>query len=326
MELRDRFLRPIRSLRISLTDRCNFRCSYCLPYPHLIPYTPREDLLSFEEITFVVEYATSLGIGSVRLTGGEPLLRKGIEELIGMLKTRTSLKDLSLTTNGFLLAEKAQALKQAGLDRVNISLDSLNPQRFFELTGGDLKRVFEGIYAAVECGFNPVKINTLLLKGVNDDELFGLCELARKLPVVVRFLELMPIGEGKILFEGGRFLNGSLLREELIRRYGLVPEEKMGGNGPARYYRFPDGRGILGFITPVSEKFCASCTRFRLTAKGELYPCMAYTIAIPLKDAIRKRDEEALRAGFLKAAFLKPDGHHWDKGEVTTVSMVKLGG
>jgi cyclic pyranopterin phosphate synthase len=326
MTLEDRFGRRINYLRISVTDRCNLRCQYCMPLEGLEFHSKRE-ILTFEKIVHTVQVANTLGIDRARLTGGEPLVRKDLPKLVRMLKRETGLKELSMTTNGLLLAEAAEELKRAGLDWVNVSVDSLDSGRFREITRfGELDRVWEGIERAAEAGLTPVKINTLVLRGFNDDEVESWLKLTLDHELVVRFLELMPIGEGVTLKRLGSFANLTEIKEELIARYGLVPAKPSKGNGPARYWRVPGARGMIGFITPISDKYCDSCNRMRLTANGELRPCLAYDVHVKLGGAIKQGDTRAVRAAFLKAAEIKPEGHYWEVGQTTQTVMSSLGG
>ncbi len=325
-QLVDRFGRRIDYLRISVTDRCNLRCQYCMPLTGL-EFHPKSEILTFEEIVETVQVANELGITKARITGGEPLVRRDLPQLVRMLKRETDLQELSMTTNGLLLAAQAEALAEAGLDWVNVSVDSLDPKRFREITRfGDLERVWEGIERAAQAGLTPIKINTLILKGFNDDEVDRWVELTLDHELVVRFLELMPIGEGVKLKHLGSFANLTEIREELIARYGLVPARPARGNGPARYWKVPGARGMLGFITPISDKYCDSCNRMRLTANGELRPCLAYDVHVKAGEAIQRGDRAAVKRAFLRAADIKPEGHHWEVGQTTRTVMSSLGG
>jgi cyclic pyranopterin phosphate synthase len=326
MKLKDRFCRVINYLRISVTDRCNLRCQYCMPLTGLT-FHPKREILTFEEIVRAVQVANELGIDRARLTGGEPLVRKGLPTLVKMLKRETGLKELSMTTNGLQLAEHAGALAAAGLDRVNVSVDSLHPDRFRRITRfGDLEHVWQGIERAAEVGLRPIKINTLVLKGFNDDEIEQWLKLTIDHELIVRFLELMPIGEALRLNGLGRFANLSEVRAELIERYGLIPARPPEGNGPARYWKVPGAQGLIGFITPISDKYCDTCNRMRLTANGELRPCLAYDLHVKAGEAIKRGDTRAIKAAFLRAAEAKPEGHHWEVGQTTQTVMSSLGG
>jgi cyclic pyranopterin phosphate synthase len=324
--LLDRAQRPIRSLRLSVIDRCNLRCEYCMPADGL-KFARTAELLTFDDILFTLGVATELGIHRVRVTGGEPLLRPDLPGLIAKIRGETAVTDLSLTTNALLLHRHARALRDAGLTRVNISLDSLRPDRFSSVTrNGHLRDVWRGIEAAAEAGLGPLRINAVVLNGFNDDEVEEWLALTRTRDITVRFLELMPIGEGASLGRLGRFANLTALRAGLVERHGLVPATDASGNGPAKYWRAPGAPGRLGFITPLSEKYCRDCTRFRLTSTGEVRPCLAFDVQVALRDAIRARDARAVRDGFVEAARIKPDGHHWDVDQVTHTGMSRLGG
>lgn len=326
MTLQDRFGRRINYLRISVTDRCNLRCQYCMPLEG-VEFHPKSEILTFEEIVETVQVANELGIDRARLTGGEPLVRKNLPQLVKMLRRETDLTELSMTTNGLYLPETAEALAEAGLDWVNVSVDSLDPKRFREITRfGDLERVWEGIERAAEAGLTPVKINTLILRDFNDDEIEAWLKLTLDYNLIVRFLELMPIGEGVALKRLGSFADLTEIREELIERYGLVPARPERGNGPARYWKVPGAKGMIGFITPISDKYCDTCNRMRLTANGELRPCLAYDVHVKAGEAIKQGDLPAIRAAFLKAAEIKPQGHHWEVGQTTRTAMSSLGG
>lgn len=322
--MKDRFGREHHYLRISVIDRCNLRCHYCMPL-HAKFFDPKE-VLSFDEIVTVVQVATELGIRSVRLTGGEPLVRPNLPELIYRLKTECDLEEISCTTNGMLLGRFAKDLKDAGLDRINVSVDTLRPDRFQKITRfGSLETVLDGLRRAVAVGLTPLKINAVILKGFNDDEIEDLFTLTLIENVTVRFLELMPIGEALSLDGLGGYLNLTNVRRWLTEKYGLVPAEEK-GRGPARYWKVPGAPGKVGFITPISDRYCATCSRLRLTANGEIRPCLAYDVHVNLRDAIRRGDRDAIAAGIQKALALKPAGHHWDEGQITKTAMSSLGG
>lgn len=322
--MKDRFGREHTYLRISVIDRCNLRCHYCMPL-HAKFFDPKE-VLSFDEIVTVVQVATELGIRSVRLTGGEPLVRPNLPELIYRLKTECDLEEISCTTNGMLLGRFAKDLKDAGLDRINVSVDTLRPDRFQKITRfGSLETVLDGLRRAVAVGLIPLKINAVILKGFNDDEIEDLFTLTLIENVTVRFLELMPIGEALSLDGLGGYLNLTNVRRWLTEKYGLVPAEEK-GRGPARYWKVPGAPGKVGFITPISDRYCATCSRLRLTANGEIRPCLAYDVHVNVRDAIRRGDRDAIAAGIQKALALKPAGHHWDEGQITKTAMSSLGG
>jgi len=283
-----------------------------------------KDVLSFEEIVMVVKVANKLGIDHVRITGGEPTVRPNLSTLIRMLKEETDTEDISMTTNGMLLERFAGELKEAGLDRINVSLDSLKPQRFNTITRfGNLETVLRGIRRAMEVGLTPVKINALILRGFNDDEIEDLFKLTLQDEMIVRFLELMPIGEALSL--NGSYMNLTRVKAWLIERYGLIPAEEH-GSGPAKYFKVPGAPGKVGFITPISNKYCDMCSRIRLTANGELRPCLAYDVHVNIREAIRHRDLEDIEAGLKKALWIKPKGHKWQEGQTTQTVMSSLGG
>ncbi len=258
-------------LRISVTDRCNFRCRYCMP-PEGVPPLRHADILSYEEIVGVAEAAVEAGITHVRITGGEPLVRRGLTGLIGTLAGVRGVEDLAMTTNGSLLAEHAVGLKAAGLARLNISIDSLDPDRFFRITGGArLEPVLAGLKAALAAGFEPVKINVVAMDGL-ERELDRFVALCRDHPVHVRFIELMPVGRGQTA--AGRFVPRGRILEALHEHARLMPAASPAGAGPARYYSFAGAAGTIGFISPVSDHFCPRCNRLRLTADGRLLGCL----------------------------------------------------
>ncbi|MCD5408645.1 GTP 3',8-cyclase MoaA [Candidatus Bipolaricaulota bacterium] len=318
--------RTIRYLRLSVTDRCNLSCVYCRSAA--CNEAPREDLLSFEEIVQAVRIACELGIDRVRITGGEPLVRRGISGLIRMLREGCPIADLSLSTNGLRLAELAGELKRAGLDRVNVSLDSLSPDRFRRITrGGDLGEVLAGIEAAQEAGLAPVKLNTVAMRGINDEELVELALFALDRGLTIRFIELMPVGEA---VASGLWPAAHLpvpeVRRLLAAELPLLPAEAAPGNGPARYFRVEGYPGAIGFIAPLSEPFCADCNRIRLTAAGELRPCLAHDHGLSLREPLRKGNEVTVRKLFLQAVNTKPSGHGWGESQETTTPMADLGG
>lgn len=325
-QLQDRFGRVHNALRISVTDKCNLRCHYCMPVTG-VKCAPKDQLLTFEQIVKTVQVANRLGVDRIRITGGEPLLRRDLPRLIGMLKRETDSANISLTTNALTLEKHAQALAEAGLDRINVSLDSLRPDRFEKITRfGVLETVWRGIEAASKAGMKPIKINTLLLSGFNEDEVEDWIKLTMENDISVRFMELMPIGEGAKMAEIGGYLNLTALKDRLIETHGLAPVSTESGNGPARYYAVPGALGTLGFITPLSNKYCDTCSRMRLTSTGELRACLAHDEHVDISQAIRAGDEAAIEAGFLAAVGNKVAGHNWESGQITQIGMSKLGG
>ncbi len=303
----DRFGRTHDYLRISVTDRCNLRCVYCMP-PEGVEFQPRENILRFEEIAEVVEVAASLGVRRLRLTGGEPLVRKDIEKLVAMLSAIDGIEDIALTTNAIYLAQKAKALKEAGLTRVNISLDTMKPDRFALITrGGDLSRVLAGLEASLEVGFSPVKLNVVLMKGINEDEIDDFLRMSVERPVNVRFIEYMPIGHDNDEWRN-KYLPLSVVLER-AKALGLPPVEadNVFGNGPSQNFRLPGALGTIGLIHPVSDHFCGNCNRLRLTADGHLKPCLYWIDELNVRPLIG--DREALKQMFLRALAIKPETH-----------------
>lgn len=306
----DTYQRAITYLRVSVTDRCNLRCVYCMPVEGVTPRTHAE-ILSYEEIARVVRVGVGLGITKVRVTGGEPLARKGIVELVRILAAIAGIQDLSMTTNGILLVSYADALAQSGLQRVNVSLDTLSPERYHTITRwGQLEDALNGIEAAQRAGLRPIKINMVPIRGVNDDEVV---EFARRTITHgwhVRFIELMPIGEGAHL-PGQAVVSSAEIRERILAEIGPLQPATLEGNGPARYARLPGAEGTLGFISALTEHFCPSCNRLRLSADGRLMPCLFSSSEVDLRATLRAGgDDEGLRALFLRSLAIKPDRHH----------------
>jgi len=314
--LSDSFQRPINYLRISLTDRCNLRCIYCMPAKG-VQLMSHGDILTYEEIYTIAQAAAELGINKVRLTGGEPLVRLELSQLIQMLAQIESIDDISLTTNGTLLARYAAELKQAGLRRVNISLDTLKPDRFKSITRSsfNIGDVMEGINVARSVGLNPVKLNMVVMSGVNDDELIDFATKSIDEDWHVRFIEFMPLNE--MSNTASYFVSVSEMRKRLELLGKLEPCLPSIGNGPAKYFRFPHARGTVGFITPVSEHFCIHCNRLRLTADGKLRPCLLAEDEIDLKQPLRNGISSAeLKQLIERAVVNKPLRHYLAEGYV----------
>lgn len=322
--MRDGYGREINYLRVSVTDRCNLRCRYCMPESGVRLKT-HEEILRLEEIIRLLGVAVGLGLTRIRFTGGEPLVRKNFSYLVASAAALPGVADLALTTNGILLAEKAKELRRAGLRRVNISLDTLDPERFAYLTrGGDLARVKEGIAAALASGLDPVKINVVVTRGFNEDEVEAFAALSLERPLHVRFIELMPLGEAAGQAEG--FVPVDELLARLRRVVALEPVE-VAGSGPASYYRLPGGRGTVGFIAALSRCFCAECNRLRLTADGKLRPCLAGGREIDLRGPLRAgAGDEELAALFRLAAALKPARHRMGAQPTGQRAMWQIGG
>jgi cyclic pyranopterin phosphate synthase len=314
MAYTDSYARPINYLRVSVTDLCNLRCVYCMPKEGVAKLA-HEEILRYEEITRIVWLAVDLGIIHVRLTGGEPLVRPGIVNLVKQLGTIPGLDDLSMTTNGILLDRYAKSLAQAGLDRVNISLDTLQPERFRRITRrGELEDVLAGRRAALEAGLRPVKINTVVVRGMNDDEVVDMARLTLQPDWHIRFIEVMPLGERSYWADDG-VVSSAEVRERIETELGpLAPVGGENGAGPARYYRLPGAQGTIGFISPISEHFCHACNRLRLTSDGRLLPCLLSDVALDLRAPLRAgAGDEELRHLLLEAIGAKPQGHHLDE-------------
>ncbi|MBC8207750.1 MAG: GTP 3',8-cyclase MoaA [Desulfobulbaceae bacterium] len=313
-DLVDQFSRTISYLRVSLTDRCNLRCRYCMPQgvDNDVEGLPQIDLLSYDELLRIIRIAVTMGMNKLRLTGGEPLVRPGVMDFIDGLSGLSGLNDIRLTTNGVLLADKVDVLYEAGIRKLNISLDSLKPERFAEITGVDcFAQVWQGIEAACERGFQ-VKLNAVAMRGVNDDELEDFARLAGKMQLQVRFIEFMPMGE-RSSWEKERFISA----EELQNRLALIGKlERVAGSridGPARIYNLimDDGRsGKVGFISPISHHFCDRCNRLRLTSEGRLRSCLLHDRETDLKGLLRLGGSDLEISAAIRQTILnKPKGH-----------------
>lgn len=311
-----RHISAVKTLRISVTDRCNFRCVYCMPEDKL-DWVPRADLLTFEEIVTVAKAAMSHGIRGFKLTGGEPLVRHDLPRFVGMLKSLPGAPEVSMTTNGSLLAEFAAALKTAGLDRVTVSLDTLSAERFREITrGADVRSVWRGIHAAVAAGFRHPKINCVAMRGINDDEFADFAALTLRQSLTVRFIEYMPLGRTAL---GGeyekRFVSEAEIRGHIESRLGpLAPDVPDTGHGPAVIHRLAGAKGRIGFISAMSKPFCSTCNRLRLTAEGQLRSCLFDGGEVELRPILRgsKHDaSSALRDAFVRCVAFKPEVHSY---------------
>ena len=313
MALRDSYNRPIRDLRVSLTDRCNFRCFYCLPHGEP-PIAPKEKMLSYEEIEYVCDIFVGLGIEKIRLTGGEPMLRRDIETIIRKLTRLKSdgLQDLALTTNGYYLPERAQSLKDAGLDRVTISLDSLKRDVFKRMTGVDvLDKVLAGIAAAKAAKLEPIKINAVIVRGHNEDEVADFAAFAREYDVKMRFIEFMPLDSGH---EWARedVVSGKEIRERINERFPLARVDVARGSDTSSRYRFADGApGEIGIIAPVTEPFCGACSRIRLTADGQIRTCLFSTVEHSLRDVVRSGASRAEIVEYIHSVIMKKEPRHF---------------
>lgn len=331
--LSDRQGRRLRYLRISVTDRCDLRCHYCMP-PEGTPASPRAELLRFEEIARLVRLFRALGVETVRLTGGEPLLRRGLAELVGLIRAE-GITDLALTTNATLLESQAEALHRAGLTRLNVSLDSLRPETFAHVTrGGDLGRVLRGLAAAHAVGFRPIKLNTVVVRGMNDDELPPLVDFAFEHGFVPRFIELMPLGAGAGAALGaGAVVSVKEMRSRLADRLASASAAEpadLPGRGPATYVDARGGGGRrVGFIGAVTENFCERCNRVRVTAQGQIRACLASPEGLSLRDLLRREEsDEALLDVLTTSLFGKRAGHyfHEEHDRHLDVAMSGVGG
>lgn len=327
--MEDRFRRQIDYLRISITDRCNLRCIYCMP-PQGITSRSREEILRMEEILRVAEVALQLGITKFRLTGGEPLLRKGVIPFIKSLALLPGVEDIAVTTNGTLLLELGEQLWDAGVRRLNISLDTLDSQKYHLITrGGSLEHVWDGIEKALGVGFDPVKLNIVALRNFNDCEWADFARLTLEHPLHVRFIELMPIGTSWTI-AGDSFVSCEEIKDVIEQDLGgLNPAERdVRGSGPAEYYTLPNSKGSIGFIHAMSNHFCADCNRLRLTADGKLRPCLHDQHEVDLRDALRAgASDQELQQLFHRAVALKPANHHLATGAPETGrGMCQIGG
>lgn len=311
--LRDSYGRVIRDLRVSLTDRCNFRCFYCLPHGEP-PIAPKEQMLSYEEIELVCETFVALGIEKIRLTGGEPMMRRDIETIIAKLSALKAkgLCDLALTTNGYFLPDRARDLKTAGLDRITISLDSLKKDVFKQMTGVDvLDRVLAGIAAAKNAGLEPIKINAVIVRGHNEDEVADFAAFAREHDVKMRFIEFMPLDSGHE-WDRGQVVSGREIRERISARFPLIPIAVARGSETSARYRFADGAaGEVGIIAPVTEPFCGACSRIRLTADGQIRTCLFSTVEHSLRDVLRGGASREEIIEYIEGVVLKKEPRHY---------------
>lgn len=311
--LRDSYGRAIRDLRVSLTDRCNFRCFYCLPHGEP-PIAPKDQMLSYEEIEYVCRIFVSLGIEKLRLTGGEPMLRRDIETIIRKLSELRAdgLQDLALTTNGYFLPERAHGLKEAGLDRVTISLDSLKRKVFKQMTGVDvLDKVLAGIAAAKDAGLDPIKINAVIVRGHNEDEVADFAAFAREHDVKMRYIEFMPLDSGHD-WAREDVVSGREIHDRIHERFPLVKLDVKRGSETSARYRFADGApGEIGIIAPVTEPFCGACSRIRLTADGQIRTCLFSTVEHSLRDVIRSGATREEVVEYIESVVYKKEPRHF---------------
>ncbi len=326
-KLIDKYNRHLNYLRISITDRCNLQCMYCMP-PGFIPRLHHNEILRYEEIIRIIKVGISLGISKVRITGGEPLVRKGVYDFLKRLADMDGLSDIALTTNGVSLKDNIEKIKAAGIKRINISLDTLSRNKYKEITGHDkFEQVWEGIELAHKKGFDPIKLNMVALSGVNDDELADFARLSFSYPFHIRFIEYMPIGKSRMKY------GPLLLVPEIKRRIStigkLIPVKNSINDGPAERYKFEGAKGEIGFIGALSHHFCNRCNRLRLTASGQLRPCLLSDHHEDLKSLLRKGcSDEELAEIFLTAVRHKPSDHNLSISNPTEVlsQMSSIGG
>jgi cyclic pyranopterin phosphate synthase len=317
----DAFRRPITYLRVSVTDRCNLRCVYCMPEAGL-PWIPKPDVLTFEEITSIVGAAASIGVRSIRLTGGEPLIRRDLDHLVAMIAAVPGIDDIALSTNGLLLEQQAPALAAAGLRRVNVSLDTLHEDRFTAIARRPgLDRVLAGIDAAIAHGLGPVKINCVVMRGANDDELESFARMTRERAVHIRFIEVMPVHDNVEMQK-----DAWVSSDEVLARLGALGElhavPNPHGNGPARTFAYDDAPGTVGVISPLAHDYCETCNRVRLSADGRLKLCLFGDNMIDLRTPLRTGGGEEAIVDILRASMhVKPERHHLDLGQ--TASMMR---
>jgi GTP 3',8-cyclase len=316
--LSDSFQRPIDYLRVAITDRCNLRCVYCMPEDG-VPWMPHSNILSYEELLTIIKAGAELGISKIRITGGEPLVRLGIADFVQMVARLEGIKDIAMTTNGIYLAKFAADLKKAGLNRVNVSLDTLKPEKFRQICrgkneGAELENVLQGIRAAKEAGLNPVKINMVVMVGVNDDEILDFAGKTINEDWHIRFIELMPFTGHNGQTPAG--LTAKEMKKRIDPLGKMEPYKHTWGNGPAKYYQLPGAKGTIGFITALSEHFCVNCNRLRLTADGKLRPCLMSETMIDLREPLRSGiSSDKLKDLIKEAVTAKPMGHHLTEGQ-----------
>lgn len=323
----DNFDRRVRYVRISVTDRCDFRCVYCMSED--MTFLPRAQILTLEELAMVARAFTELGVEKIRLTGGEPLVRRGIEKLVDEIGSLPGLKDFAMTTNGAGLVKYARALREGGLKRLNISLDSLDADKFHRLTRtGKLDKVIAGIHAAREAGFERIKLNAVILKNRNDDEVLDLVEFARDEGVDISFIEEMPLGDVSDHSRAETYCSSDQVQSIIEQRHALTPTTET-TLGPSRYFRMPDSDTRIGFISPHSHNFCSTCNRVRVTVEGRLLLCLGNEHSIDLRAVLRRYpgDMDALKAAIIGAMPLKPERHHFTTdGDVQVVRFMNMTG
>lgn len=326
-ELVDSFGRHVRYVRISVTDRCDFRCVYCMS--ETMTFLPRAQVLTLDEIALVTRAFVEMGVEKVRLTGGEPLVRRDIDWLVEQTSALPGLRELAMTTNGAGLVKHAQRLREAGLDRLNVSLDTLDAERFRRLTRtGELTRVLEGLQAARKAGFERIKLNAVIMKGRNDDEVLDLVEFARAEGFDLSFIEEMPLGDISDHTRDETFCSSDEVKAIIEERHELIPTTES-TLGPSRYFRMSDSQSRIGFISPHSHNFCSTCNRVRVTAEGRLLLCLGNEHSVDLRAVLRQHpgDLDALKRAIVAALPLKPERHHFTTdGDVQIVRFMNMTG
>lgn len=310
--MKDRLNRKIDYLRLSITDRCNLRCKYCMGDKDIV-FLPREEILSVDEIGRVTKIFSELGIRKIRLTGGEPLVRRNFRDIVTVIDSIEGIEEINITTNGITLYDELEFLKNKKINSINISLDTLNEKLFSEITGGgDLKKVLDSLHRAIELNFKRIKLNVVLIRGKNDNEIMDFVNLTEKYPIDVRFIELMPIGMGKEYIP----ISNDEVKELISNKKKLTPFTEKIGSGPATYYRTESGVGCIGFITPLSHNFCEQCNRIRVTPEGFLKLCLHWKDGLNLKEMLRSGvDDETIKNNIQLAIDNKPDKHNMEKKE-----------
>jgi len=325
MAIQDRFGRKIDYVRVSVTDRCDLRCSYCLPKSYK-DFTTPEHWLSYNEITRVVKAFTELGTSRIRLTGGEPLVRPEISTLARQLTALPLLKDLSLSTNATRLGKQANELREAGIARINVSLDTLDAATYKSITRGKIEKTLKGLDAAKKAGFDYIKINCVVMKGVNDHQLLDMVEYCKQNNFTLRFIETMPMGSAGLEVSKTQYLSLQTVRKQLEKEFELIPDVMPGG-GPARYVRIAGTDCRIGFITPISQHFCETCNRVRLSAEGTLYMCLGQEHSVDLRTPLRAGiNDDELKELILKAIELKPEKHEFKEKPEQVVRFMSMTG
>ena len=325
----DGFGRQITYIRVSVTDRCNIRCVYCMPEEGM-PWIPKESFLTFEELATILGVMGEMGLEKVRVTGGEPLLRRGLPEFVKMIHNVPSVKQIALSTNAILFEEQGAALVEAGLNQINISLDTFQKEKFARISRRDYHdKVMQGIAKAEELGINPLKVNCTVLKGYNDDEILDFAHITRERPWHVRFIEFMPL-EGSRDLQKNTYISNQEILDRIMEDGKLQPVNPFDNGGPAVYYQYPGAPGTVGFIDPLSHNFCARCNRMRLTAQGGLRPCLFSDIEVPLGGALREgASQQELRDLIHQALGVKPERHYLvEKGADASqlIALSQVGG